>query len=329
MLISLSLDPSRPCQVGDGLLALWLPRGRGRDALADGLVATTSVCGNAACRCTTANLSAVRIDDRAEKVVRTKDAMQITWRTRSSDTPARPKGSTRLRIDFLTGAVGASEDGKPLADVARPFFEESLPFWVLDHLWARWRETRPPLGIDWRAQALETWEPGVLLSTMEVFPEERLDCYLLDGKMYQVDTLFCVTPDCECNDTRLSVLAFSDDRKQANEVGGAWLPIDTMMPTGIESDGLSRESFARIYLEWRRRNVPAEERILELRDMTRRRGLELYQGAVRPPLATHKSVSLHNQPSSARTQLPGRNSPCPCGSGKKYKKCHGRPQHTR
>ena len=25
----------------------------------------------------------------------------------------------------------------------------------------------------------------------------------------------------------------------------------------------------------------------------------------------------------AGTQTPGRNDPCPCGSGKKYKKCHG------
>jgi uncharacterized protein len=24
--------------------------------------------------------------------------------------------------------------------------------------------------------------------------------------------------------------------------------------------------------------------------------------------------------------LPGRNDPCPCGSGKKYKKCHGAPE---
>ena len=27
-----------------------------------------------------------------------------------------------------------------------------------------------------------------------------------------------------------------------------------------------------------------------------------------------------------REPLPGRNDPCPCGSGKKYKKCHGAPE---
>jgi hypothetical protein len=271
----------------------------------------------------------VRVDDRAEKVVRTKDGMRVTWRDPSSDAPARPKGSAGLRIDFLTGAVTALEGGEPLPEAIRPFFEEPLPFWVLDHFWARWREPRQPLGIDWKAQALETWEPGVLLSTMEVFPEERLDCYLLDGKMYQVDTLFCVTPNCECNDTRLSVLVFSDDRKQATEVGGATLPIDTMMPIGFEGQGLSPKSFARIYLEWRRRNVPAEQRILELRDMTRRRGLELHGVAARRLSAARRSPLPQNPPKSAKTLRPGRNSPCPCGSGRKYKHCCGAPQRVR
>lgn len=70
-----------------------------------------------------------------------------------------------------------------------------------------------------------------MLSTMEVFPEERLDCYLIDGKMYQVDTMFCVKPDCECTEAHLSVLEFDDDRKQAKEVGHARLPVDTMVPT--------------------------------------------------------------------------------------------------
>ncbi|MBO7405469.1 MAG: SEC-C domain-containing protein [Clostridia bacterium] len=29
-----------------------------------------------------------------------------------------------------------------------------------------------------------------------------------------------------------------------------------------------------------------------------------------------------------KTQKVGRNDPCPCGSGKKYKNCHGRPQNN-
>jgi len=76
MSTSLSFDPSRPCQVGDDLLALWLPRGCGRDALAEGLVASVIVCEDPACRCTIARLQA------------------------------------GLNVDFLTGAVEARDGGE-------------------------------------------------------------------------------------------------------------------------------------------------------------------------------------------------------------------------
>ena len=322
MKTTLTFDPSRPCQVEDDLLALWLPRGRGRDALASGLVATVDVCENPACPCTIARLHAIPIDDRAKRAVRNENSMRITWSDLSSKAP-RPEGSAGLRIDFLTGHVEAGE-GEALPPLVAPFFEEPLPFWVLDHICARWREPRPPLGFDWKAQALDHWEPGLLLSTMLVFPEERFDRYLVDGKVYQVDTLFCVAPDCTCTEARFCVLAVSEDGKRLDEVGTARMPPETMVPVGFDGAKSDLNMFTHLYLEWRRRNVPAEARLLELRDLTRQRGLELYRliearsrrGSRRPPAAASRPAS-----SAAK---PGRNAPCPCGSGKKYKRCCGR-----
>ncbi|MDA0330147.1 MAG: SEC-C metal-binding domain-containing protein [Gemmatimonadetes bacterium] len=41
-------------------------------------------------------------------------------------------------------------------------------------------------------------------------------------------------------------------------------------------------------------------------------------------LATNRGEETGpKQPAHAENE-PGRNDPCPCGSGKKYKKCHGR-----
>ena len=40
-------------------------------------------------------------------------------------------------------------------------------------------------------------------------------------------------------------------------------------------------------------------------------------------LATNRGEARAKVPVTA-TKAPGRNAPCPCGSGKKYKKCHGR-----
>jgi preprotein translocase subunit SecA len=38
------------------------------------------------------------------------------------------------------------------------------------------------------------------------------------------------------------------------------------------------------------------------------------------------NVSAATRPAESYPAPAGRNDPCPCGSGKKYKQCHGRPQ---
>ena len=322
MVATLVLDPSRPCQVGDELIALWMPRGRGREDLAPGLLATVDVCSNQGCPCTTATLQAHLIDDRAERAAREGDKLRATWRATSNGAP-RPKGEAVLEVDITTGVVMERGGGKPPAAIAR-FFEEPLPFWVLDALWARWRAPRLPSGIDWKAQALDLWEPGTLLSTMVVFPEERPDRYRFDSKVYQVDTLFCVAPSCTCTEVRLSVLAVSEDEKSLNEVGSARLPPETMIPAGFDGEHHDHGTFVRVYLEWRRRNVSAEARLLELRDLTRQRGLELHRlAAARSQPAAHSRPRTPAQPPAPASQ-PGRNAPCPCGSRKKYKRCCGK-----
>jgi hypothetical protein len=37
----------------------------------------------------------------------------------------------------------------------------------------------------------------------------------------------------------------------------------------------------------------------------------------------HEIAEAAPTPQAAPNEKPGRNDPCPCGSGKKYKKCHG------
>lgn len=70
-----------------------------------------------------------------------------------------------------------------------------------------------------------------------------------------------------------------------------------------------------------------------LRALENRDGGE--DGKLEPSLMVYDSVSRYNvttvQPSSMpneggqAAQKVGRNDPCPCGYGKKYKKCHGSP----
>lgn len=319
LMTKLVLDPSRPCQLSDDLLALWLPRGRGRDALAPGLIATVNVCGNPACGCTDATLQSYVIDDRAERAEYGDEKLRVHWRAAASG-PPRQKGEAVLKVDFTTGVVRKRGGGDPPTEVKR-FFDEPLPFWVLDALWARWAGHRPPLPVDWKAQALKEWEPGALLPTMLAFPEERPDRYFIEGKEYQADTMFCTSPDCTCTEARLAVLAFNDSRDRLEEIGSARLPPETMVPEDFVGDRRHHDVFTRVYLEWRRRNVPPEARLLELRELTRQRGLELHR------LASRRAAPPQRPPSalpSATTARPGRNAPCRCGSGQKYKRCCGK-----
>lgn len=315
----LVLDPSRPCQLSDDLLALWLPRGRGRDALAPGLIATVTVCGNPACGCTEATLQAHLIDDRAERAECDDDKLRVHWRAAASG-PSRPVGEAVLKVDFTTGVVKKRGGGEPPEEVER-FFEEPLPFWVLDAFWARWAAHRPPLPVDWKVQALAEWEPGALLSTMLAFPEERPDRYCIEGKQYQADTMFCTSPGCACTEARLAVLAFNDAGDCLEEIGSARLPPGTMVPEDFVGDRAHRDVFTQVYLEWRRRNVPPAPRLLELRELTRHRGLELHQLAPLPAAPAQRPPPALPSATAAR---PGRNAPCPCGSGQKYKRCCGK-----
>ena len=42
-----------------------------------------------------------------------------------------------------------------------------------------------------------------------------------------------------------------------------------------------------------------------------------------PAPAVNTSLGPMGRPAAATVPEVGRNDPCPCGSGKKYKKCHG------
>ena len=57
---------------------------------------------------------------------------------------------------------------------------------------------------------------------------------------------------------------------------------------------------------------------LDVEDM--REAIELMPAAPAPRDPEPPAAALYSQMPSQKT---GRNDPCPCGSGKKYKKCHG------
>lgn len=74
-------------------------------------------------------------------------------------------------------------------------------------------------------------------------------------------------------------------------------------------------------LEKREADIAARE--AELANIEKELGRRETEVAVRERRVAEAERRAQRQPGSRRTPTPGRNEPCWCGSGKKYKHCHG------
>lgn len=333
----LDLDPSYPYQLGDKLLAIWLPRGRGRDARAPGLLIKYHICTNPECNCTEAIMSAYLINDRLKQAKAKKASISIVWRENEERIPEAVPFS--FAFDFCTGQISPPR-GSELPESVACFLREPIPSWVMDDLFEEWAAERPLLDFDWKERALRTWEPGDLLSEHLSLPEGRPDLFFREGKFYVVDFMFCATPSCGCSANRLVVLEVKDAKW--TQIGSIELKED-LTPDSFSGDPQHQSLVNSIYLDWCARSGDPRERFDSIRSRVRERGKELWdlwhaRSAERA--AAQKVTRTEAQPSAPVPQRvasplsalsspmqqpvsPGRNSPCPCGSGKKWKRCCG------
>ncbi len=331
----LDLDPSRPYQLGNGFLVIWLRRGRGRGDRARGLLATVGVCTNAECACTKAVVAALPIDDRLLWAKRDRRGLKLSWEV-GSERP--PRVFHQLTMDFATGEVTDARGGAVGAEIA-PFFREPIPSWVLDDIHAEWARSRPLLLEPWSEQALRDWRPGEMLSITTAYPDSRPDEFVHDGKHYVVDFVFCVERGCTCTQNRFVVLEVDDTAPPVltwTQIAAAELD-ETMTPRNREGSPAHQSLLTTLYLDWRARSGNPEARFAELRARALERGAELRvlwdaRQPPRPPPAASpaKLVPTSHQRAAASQvamSLPagrqGRNDSCACGSGRKHKRCCG------
>jgi hypothetical protein len=311
ILPSLELDPSRPYQLEGHLMAVWLPRGRGRSDLAHGFLCTVSVCDNPACLCTDAILQGRLIDDRVERAEASGSSITLFARGGAKYADR----SFDIELNFLTGGL-KMYDGTAVPRELEPFFREPIPGWVLDDICLLWSGLRPGLR-PWQQAALANWEPGEPLSLFLSHPDERFDQFLIDGKKLQVDLEFSVEPDGESCDAVFAVyeVGARDAEITLTQVGAAAIPLDTMMPRILGGGPDFSAVLSKVFLAWYARHAPARQRLESVRDRVRLRGAELCR-MVRAADAARSGAQAKPAPS--------RNGPCPCGSGRKYKRCCGR-----
>jgi len=166
-------------------------------------------------------------------------------------------------------------------------------------------------------------EDGSLVGFGEIFPFAECFEFELDGEKWAADDQYCVMPDCDCRDVVLSFLH--------------------LLPAEGRS-GIVKEPIPAARYDYKRNKVTVECKpavgepslatlVRAVREAhpsfvedVRHRHEQLKTLYLRTVLAEGPPDSAFGPGKTIRRDDPkiGRNDPCPCGSGKKYKKCCGK-----
>ncbi len=154
---------------------------------------------------------------------------------------------------------------------------------------------------------------------------EFLDQYRNDDHTYLITDLYCANPDCLCDEVHLDFLLFTPPREpggpaKATSHFTASVSLNGVLKIEKSVVGTDAQSNAIAKGWWQTAGDLLDEltwRYEKIKEIGRRsvRMDSMRVSAASPGLGGCL-LSSHVEP--------GRNDPCPCGSGKKYKKCCGR-----
>jgi uncharacterized protein YchJ len=156
---------------------------------------------------------------------------------------------------------------------------------------------------------------GAMRGYWEVFDESgRVFSFEFahEDRRYLIVDQYCLNPTCDCQTVSLA-FATTDESEQSAEDVFAIL-VDLKMKYQIEFSTIPKKKVRQIVAAWLQAQPNVQETIAyRYQKMKEVGGLTLER--------SRKQEIV--QQDAARMDI-GRNAPCPCGSGKKYKKCCGR-----
>ena len=138
-----------------------------------------------------------------------------------------------------------------------------------------------------------------------------------DGKKLFVDDQYCIDPECECDAVRLVFLKINEGTRICNDLFTIRVPFQDEIEIDDKSTRYTKEEIKKIYDHW----LKSDPEIMDILE-TRYRKMK---GVGQSLVEKHPSKKSHKHTASVGQKKIGRNDPCPCGSGKKYKKCCGKP----
>jgi hypothetical protein len=159
----------------------------------------------------------------------------------------------------------------------------------------------------------DDWQPGDLLSFPRANPGTALPEVCSGGRRWLLEDLHCIDPRCPCTDVRFVV--FDLDRTETGSgsslAGTFVVSLPSLAPTDLEVENGLLPDAAAAGAIWQQLTSAVPDLADQLAE--RRQRMKL----LTPP------APVREAPAQRQVQ-PGRNDPCPCGSGNKWKKCCGR-----
>ncbi len=147
----------------------------------------------------------------------------------------------------------------------------------------------------------------------EVFPQAPVTVVQLGSRMFIVADHYCTDPQCDCNQVALTGADVSDGPEQMKTAFMLVVPLSGESPRMVLNMGIDDISVQQVYRKWLQG--------LRAPDLLAKRYAQMkaYGRGEKSP-----EGPLVPRPRPTRTPKIGRNQPCSCGSGKKYKRCCGR-----
>jgi hypothetical protein len=314
----------RQINVREGLVVLWRDAAGGREAL----VMQIRACPNPSCDCEDVDLDGVLItrpfvsvspDDKGLRfeTLTPKGAVEEAREAEEPDQPA-----VHFKLDVCDGTLSAKPEEGGLS-------EEEIRAWLVPHLDDQLLDDLHHMRITQKGWDLlqstqdeppwEDWDPTVFVCHYLAFPASRMDAYRLDGRRYLAFFNACANPACDCQE---AVFEFHDEGVRTGDpfVGAIRIELDQpRLPVTPFIEGTKpgcEELLQRIWQAF----VLRHQDIRSLRakwERIRRFGRKHLMPA-------YRDRQREQERPVARPEKVGRNAPCPCGSGRKYKRCCGR-----
>ena len=212
--------------------------------------------------------------------------------------------NAQLDLDVGTLVPDDYEGRVPLSEDWATYAESQIDGELLDLLHERWLRSK---GValtpktDWLPRVLDE-----LISWDEAHPADRADLYLDDDQVFVAEELYCVKPTCTCDE---AMIAFSPTTRGAPDVGAIRIRISTLDVVERTVKPSKAALLDRLWTAFSARHRHLAERLAHRREQMT--GLASGHSGTRAPV-------------TRTAERVGRNEPCPCGSGKKYKRCCGR-----